>query len=267
MIKIKSKNRGSCPPVLNTARQDKIAIETAANNDLYDSNPVDYDLRIRLWEIDSKIYGHTNIKERLRSSQYGKCAFCESNVTHISHGDVEHFRPKKFWVQNDKVGEEGPGYYWLAYSFDNLLFSCQICNQRFKKNFFPIRRPEFRVRNHHQAANLNKEKPFFINPAEENPKFLITFIGATAVGMDKNHRGKKTIDALGLNRKGENGISDLYEMRLKQYQTTKCTFWMSNQVANDGISQDMIDDATQLMNELRNHKGQYSAMLNDNFPA
>lgn len=266
MIKIKTKKRGVCPPVLDKNRDDKIEIETNANNNLYDAHPLDYDNRKIKWEIKASIYGHSGIKTRLVESQYGKCAFCESNVTSVSHGDIEHFRPKKYWVQNDFQGRKGPGYYWLAYNFNNLLFSCQICNQRYKKNYFPIRRPEHRARNHHHAVDLIKEKPFYINPSEENPRNLIEFKGAVAQGKDKNHRGKKTIEALGLNRKGKTGISDLYEMRLKHYQTTKSTYWVSTQIANGGLTQSMIDDASQLMIELRNCKGQYSAMVNDNFP-
>lgn len=41
----------------------------------------------------------------------------------------------------------------------------------------------------------------------------------------------------------------------------------SNQVAGGGLTQMMIDEASQLMNELRNRTEQYSAMVNDNFPA
>jgi uncharacterized protein (TIGR02646 family) len=266
MIKIKNKRRGTCPPILNRAGQDKIVLETNENNRLYDTNPSGYDDRSLLWDIKSEIYGHSDIKTILRKSQFGKCAFCESNVAAIAHGDIEHYRPKKYWIQNDRTGEKGPGYYWLAYNFNNLLFSCQICNQRFKKNYFPIRRSEFRCLNHHYSANLIKEKPFYVNPLLENPKFLIKFSGAEAKGIDKNHRGKKTIDSLGLNRKGEDGISDLYEMRLTHFDVTKNTYWMANQTASASLPQDMIDDALRLMDSLRNYKSQYSAMVNDNFP-
>jgi hypothetical protein len=32
----------------------------------------------------------------------------------------------------------GTGYWWDAYSWDNYLLSCAICNQAWKKNYFPI---------------------------------------------------------------------------------------------------------------------------------
>lgn len=65
--------------------------------------------------------GKTQIKKHTR----GKCAYCESPTDVVAHGDVEHFRPKtKYW--------------WLAYCFDNHLFACQICNQSYKSDNFPI---------------------------------------------------------------------------------------------------------------------------------
>ncbi len=64
-------------------------------------------------------------KPQLLKESHGKCAYCEADTKVVAHGDVEHFRPKtKYW--------------WLAYCYDNFLYSCQICNQTFKSNHFPI---------------------------------------------------------------------------------------------------------------------------------
>src|SRR5262249_38482026 len=64
-------------------------------------------------------------KPRLKLDSAGKCAYCESPTDVVAHGDVEHFRPKKT-------------YWWLAYCFDNHLFACQVCNQSYKSDNFPI---------------------------------------------------------------------------------------------------------------------------------
>lgn len=64
-------------------------------------------------------------KGALKLDTGGKCAYCEASTDVVAHGDVEHFRPKSI-------------YWWLAFSFDNYLFSCQICNQSFKGDLFPI---------------------------------------------------------------------------------------------------------------------------------
>lgn len=64
-------------------------------------------------------------KPRLKKDTSGKCAYCESPTDIVAHGDVEHFRPKS-------------RYWWLVYCFDNHLFSCQICNQTYKGDIFPL---------------------------------------------------------------------------------------------------------------------------------
>jgi uncharacterized protein (TIGR02646 family) len=65
-------------------------------------------------------------KAQLRAETFGKCAYCEASTSTVAYGDVEHFRPKSV-------------YWWLAYCYDNYLFSCQICNQQHKKDNFPLR--------------------------------------------------------------------------------------------------------------------------------
>lgn len=66
-----------------------------------------------------------NSKPQLKIESSGKCAYCEADTAVVSHGDVEHFRPKSI-------------YWWLAYTYDNYLFACQICNQVYKSDNFPI---------------------------------------------------------------------------------------------------------------------------------
>nr|WP_239015299.1 AAA family ATPase [Archangium violaceum] len=78
----------------------------------------------------------------------GKCAFCESQLAHISYGDVEHFRPKAGWRQEEGGPLGRPGYYWLAYEWTNLFLACTLCNQQFKRNLFPLRTPSRRARSH-----------------------------------------------------------------------------------------------------------------------
>jgi hypothetical protein len=73
-------------------------------------------------EFDSEYW--KKAKQQLKSESGGKCAYCEAPTAVVAHGDVEHFRPKSV-------------YWWLAYCYDNYLFSCQICNQTFKGDSFP----------------------------------------------------------------------------------------------------------------------------------
>ena len=64
-------------------------------------------------------------KDALKVEAHGKCAFCEADTETVAHGDVEHFRPKST-------------YWWLALCVDNYTYSCQICNQSYKGDKFPI---------------------------------------------------------------------------------------------------------------------------------
>lgn len=64
-------------------------------------------------------------KTALRADSSDKCAYCEAPTAVVAHGDVDHFRPKAL-------------YWWLAYNFDNFVYACQICNQSYKNDQFPV---------------------------------------------------------------------------------------------------------------------------------
>jgi hypothetical protein len=69
-------------------------------------------------------YRHPQIKAALASETYGKCAYCESKLLHIHHGDVEHIYPKSL----------DPN---ITFKWENLTLSCEICNQN-KSNKDPF---------------------------------------------------------------------------------------------------------------------------------
>jgi hypothetical protein len=72
----------------------------------------------------------------LRNKFNNKCAYCEKNLADIPK-DAEHWRPKRK-ITGPKAGAH-PGYFWLAYSWRNLLPACSMCNSyEGKKNQFPV---------------------------------------------------------------------------------------------------------------------------------
>lgn len=172
--------------------------ETAKLNRAYNRAPAHYRDGRKKFEFKSSIYGHATVKRALLRAQYDKCAFCEARITHVSYGDVEHFRPKGGYRQkrDDDLGR--PGYYWLAYQWSNLFASCQICNQRFKKNLFPLSNPSRRARSHHDSVEA--EKPRLIDPSEEKTEELIGFREEYAFPIRNSTRARATIEVLGLNR-------------------------------------------------------------------
>ena len=48
----------------------------------------------KLVEKAEKKYNNKTVKASLKSMFNNKCAFCESNITQVYAGDIEHFRPK-----------------------------------------------------------------------------------------------------------------------------------------------------------------------------
>lgn len=209
MIRIRNKTIAPVPAILQT--QGTTA--TALLCDRFEKG----DKNFGSTDFDSAIYGHADVKQALIIMQYGKCCFCESKIHHISYGDVEHYRPKAGWVQdNEKLNK--PGYYWLAYNWDNLLLCCQICNQRYKKNYFPLITSSIRALSHHD--NIETEQPLFIHPVFDEVEKLITFNEEIPIAIDNNPRGVETITKLGLDReslneqrrKTLNMVRDIYDL-------------------------------------------------------
>ncbi len=161
-----------------------------------------YDDGVTEFNFERCIYADSSVKEALISMQHGKCCFCESKTTHIGYGDVEHYRPKAGYKQDESEPLQKPGYYWLAYEWDNLLLSCTLCNQQYKKNLFPLLTPEKRARNHHD--DIAAEQPLLINPTHIKPQNYIGFREEVPYAIDDNIYGKTTIKALGLDRENLN---------------------------------------------------------------
>ncbi|MDR3635785.1 MAG: hypothetical protein P4L84_18430 [Isosphaeraceae bacterium] len=165
----------------------------------YDAAPDDHHTGVRSIEIDTAIYNAKSVKAALLKAQHQKCCYCEAKLGHVAFGDVEHFRPKAGYQQQrgDPLGK--PGYYWLAYEWANLFVSCQICNQEFKKNLFPLEEPARRAHSHHD--NIANESPLLIDPAARDPEHFIGFREEYPVPVDGNATGKTTINVLKLDER------------------------------------------------------------------
>ena len=140
-------------------------------------------------------YKSTDIKDQLNSKYLGKCAYCESPVEQLV---VEHYRPKR------------GGYYWLAYSWDNLLLACPKCNE-YKGDSFPVSRTAVTYdpsrdtinRIHVLGACYDRlERPLIVNPEKVSSYELnsITFDKDGQI-RSKNIRMHRTIDICKLYRK------------------------------------------------------------------
>lgn len=115
---------------------------------------------------ESSRYRLPQVKAALLSETHGKCAYCESKLRHIHHGDVEHISPKSL--------DPARRFEW-----ENLTIACEMCNQN-KSNKDPI------------AEHIID--PYNIDPAEH-----IIFLGAILYPLGSTH-GKNTAILLDLNR-------------------------------------------------------------------
>jgi uncharacterized protein (TIGR02646 family) len=152
--------------------------------------------------------------DALWRAQHRKCCYCEHREQ-SKRNDVEHFRPKA--RASRKPGSRDPhGYWWLAWTWENLLFSCRNCNQApAKSDQFPLDVGSEAL----QAEQMppGKERPLLIDPATESGidhiQFAWTSIGLATIGRwtprprNGSRRGAWTIKVCQLDRPD---LLDLY---------------------------------------------------------
>lgn len=186
-------------------------------------------------------YKEPDVVEALRTMFHGKCAYCEGNV-HKGDFDVEHYRPKGGVNDHD-----GPQYWWLAFTWTNLLPSSEACNRALRQHVVTPDMTEQEVKamrltrpvqlsgkaTHFPigaAARLaphqddhDAEYPHLIDPCRSDPAQYIAWrhasdfsiiCAASWQGTPSPH-GEATIRCMGLNR------VDLVEERTKTLQILK----------------------------------------------
>ncbi|MDM1679853.1 hypothetical protein HX069_11900 [Myroides odoratimimus] len=253
MIKF-NREEGSCPNVLTERGISEVeSLVLSFENDIES-----FKSKTSKELFKSDIYGCSDVKDKLKEIQHNKCCFCESYITHISYGDVEHFRPKAGWVQENE-GINKPGYFFLAYDWNNLMLSCTICNQRNKRNFFPLENPEFRT-NITEAYNINNEQPLFIDPFIDNPEEHIEFVEELPRAKNSSLKGEKTIEFLDLQRNELNEIRNDYISLLNSLKETMLNNTFSSEIREYAKSQ-----LKKELNEKFSKNRPYLAMLKCNF--
>jgi len=170
--------------------------------------------------VDSNVYGHDELRRALLKLFHKKCAYCESKIAGIFDWEVEHYRPK------GRVAESTnhPGYYWLAYTWENLYTGCTFCNQRRrdrgtwedpqggptagKLDQFPLSNESKRAMDHNEDISKEEDYRLLIDPCEDEPETELTFdIKGDVIPIGSNERATKTRDVLHLDR------SDLKQTR------------------------------------------------------
>lgn len=181
------------PSEAPTCLSSKGAKQTKLDCESFDLCPGEYLSGRTRFTKKNGIYNAKQVKEALLRAQHNKCCYCESKYSAINLA-VEHFRPKSGVRQARGDKEEHPGYYWLAYKWDNLLLSCHTCNSVYKRTLFPLANPHHRARSHHHDISL--EQPLFVNPAQQDPRDHIRFDADAPVALTPI--GRTTIEEIGL---------------------------------------------------------------------
>lgn len=169
-------------------------------------NKVDNGEKIERADIDSKIYNDKSVKTQLLLDQSCKCAYCESRMKHVSPGNIDHYRPVVACSNGRKLNKTNPGYYWLAYDWDNLIFSCEQCNHC-KLFYFPLRNNSARAKD---SSQINNEERLLLNPYTDDPHLHLEFNQHYVKGKDDI--GKFSIEYYGLQR------AELVEARRSLWQ-------------------------------------------------
>lgn len=137
-------------------------------------------------------YHHSQIKDALKKMFHGKCAYCESKITVVDYGAIEHFFPKSLYPD-------------LTFEWKNLLLSCNKCNDAGHKGTkFPL--------------DSNGD-PLLIDPTDDttDPNIHLEFVWdnvaklASIYGRDE--RGKTVENIFDLN--GIGGRRELIDHRSK----------------------------------------------------
>lgn len=158
-------------------------------------------------DFKSITYAHQEVRRALEELFIGKCAYCESNFARFDW-EVEHFRPKG----NVAEREDHPGYYWLAYTWENLLPSCTRCNQHRKArplwggeagisggklDQFPLLSERTRVMRH--GNRVSSEERLLIDPCNDKPEAHLRYdILGDIFSNNGSRRGEASIRVFNL---------------------------------------------------------------------
>jgi hypothetical protein len=221
---------------------------------------------IRAWEEDGvnlprrgfRDQVWADLKQWLLSEFFrDKCAYCQVEFTR-SFAAAEHFRPKGQVQILDLNGDPvdvflpeapkgHPGYFWLAYSWENLVPACTSCNSGEGKNaifpvdrrhcVLPVKMPakpddadqaayESRTQPGHyylRPPEIDElERPLLLNPMFDNPREYIRFKPKGFI-YSEYQRGKESIKIYRLDEDKLRGRRQTQEEFLRRkYYGARC---------------------------------------------
>lgn len=215
---------------------------------------------------------YKGVKRELQSVQHNKCCYCESKIIEQNaHHDVEHFRPKVSFRNEKDSGKKSrtyPGYYWLAYDWNNLFYSCKICNETKKNDIFPVKDPAARKRECDDGKDIKNETALLIDPSSDDPEKHIKFSLEYIYG--ETDEGKMTINIIGLDRKELNNARRELFLRILDELSLLRRNERAYKIANDPLIKNTLHSNIQfLQKKLINYykdSSEFAGMVRSNFP-
>lgn len=211
-------------------------------------------------------------KPHFIEAQQRKCGYCESFVTSVDVGAIEHYRPKAAIkvLSSDPDGwgyeleDSGNlrsrkttvvseyGYWWLAYEWSNYLFSCNNCN-KWKGNLFPLVGLDTRNLSLNEGEEVN-EVPLLLNPfVDQQPWLRFSFTDLGSIGpANDDLLGLETIKTCGLAREG---------LRASREYRAKRTFGLVNKIRSALATEEDIDTCLEELYELGHSRQEYAGMV------
>lgn len=159
-----------------------------------------------------KNYKHPPNKFALQDAFFGKCMYCESKVSHVYFGDVEHILPK--------AADKFPH---LEFEWSNLGYCCARCNNAKSDKF---------------DANCA-----FIDPYSEDPRMHILAYGPSLLNRAGSERGALTIREIDLNR------PELVERRALRIESLQKAIDACYRTSNQSLRDILLDSLKEEVNE------------------
>jgi hypothetical protein len=149
-------------------------------------------------ELNPIVYS-AELFEALARMTGGRCAYCERAIvgaggygSRIRGAAVTHHRPPWGAVAADGMTSI-EHYWWLAYTWSNLLPACSECI-RAKGNRFPVEGNRAR-----RGQRLSAEGPLLLDPCVDDPAPHLLF-QPDGIVVGSTPRGSATVEVLALNR-------------------------------------------------------------------
>lgn len=208
------------------------------------------------------IDGYRVVSSELWHAQHFKCCYCE-RVIPEKFNDVEHFRPKASAARSPGCTSTH-GYWWLSFSWENLLFACPGCNRSNKNDAFPLKLGSVSLTAEEYPPGA--EVPLLIDPAgNTNPTLHLEFYPlrnrASTVwwvrGRNGSELGQTTVKTLNLNAMEYRELRSRYVEVYIEPAVQRLNLCLASG------NRDRIDDALDHARALLNPRANYVALASD----